>query len=475
MISGQQALRSIEQAAAQVRGQEQQLDTALQSAEGELTRLRAERLAAFRGLAEIRLDAVQREGVVQNIGAAERRALDLIAAGQTAIEALSARVIEARKEREHAEDERHAAVAAVTSALAALEQLQATVEHQVRGTIEWKGQDEAVARAALIADEADKKASLAEADREAKRKPYEADPLFMYLWTRRFGTADYQSGHVVRFFDRKVALLVRYADAKPNYVMLNEIPLRLREHAERCKAAVAIERAKLTAIEAAALTKAGSAPLERALDEARAAAAAADARLEKTTALLATLEAERDKTLGSRESSVYRQAIDVLVEASARQDLRALADAAARTRTSEDDALVRRIETIDAAIARSDRQVESLRADVQTLARRRIEIDRQEAEFRRRGWDNPHGQFSNESVISDVLGGIIKGAIQGHVLGEVLRGGYSQRAPRADSDFGGGGGFNFPFPGGGGGGDGGWIGGGGGGGGGGDFSTGGGF
>jgi hypothetical protein len=57
------------------------------------------------------------------------------------------------------------------------------------------------------------------------------------------------------------------------------------------------------------------------------------------------------------------------------------------------------------------------------------------------------------------------------VLGNVLKGGYSQRAPRADSGFGGGGGFTLPDFGGGGGG----FGTGGGFGGGGGFKTGGGF
>ena len=82
---------------------------------------------------------------------------------------------------------------------------------------------------------AEEKAARAEADREEKRRPYEADPLFMYLWRRRFGTRDYRASPLVRYFDRKVAHHIGYEAARVNYTMLLELPDRLREHAERLK------------------------------------------------------------------------------------------------------------------------------------------------------------------------------------------------------------------------------------------------
>jgi hypothetical protein len=82
---------------------------------------------------------------------------------------------------------------------------------------------------------AEEKAAQAEADRAEKRRPYEADPLFMYLWRRRFGTRDYDATNFVRYFDRKVAHLIGYEAARVNYAMLMELPERLREHAARLK------------------------------------------------------------------------------------------------------------------------------------------------------------------------------------------------------------------------------------------------
>ncbi len=85
-------------------------------------------------------------------------------------------------------------------------------------------------------DAAERKAAQAESDLEQKRKPYEADPLFMYLWRRGFGTTRYRSMPFVRYFDRKVARLIGFDDARRNYAVLIDLPVRLREHAEQLRA-----------------------------------------------------------------------------------------------------------------------------------------------------------------------------------------------------------------------------------------------
>ena len=61
MITGQQALRSIEQAAFTLRGQETQIDGALRSADEEVARLRADRTGLLRQLAQVRLDTLMIE------------------------------------------------------------------------------------------------------------------------------------------------------------------------------------------------------------------------------------------------------------------------------------------------------------------------------------------------------------------------------------------------------------------------------
>ena len=81
------------------------------------------------------------------------------------------------------------------------------------------------------------KAERSEEEREEKGVSYREDPLFMYLWTRRYGKPEYRAWGLTRWLDSKVARLIGFADARASYSRLNEIPERLREHAAALEAA----------------------------------------------------------------------------------------------------------------------------------------------------------------------------------------------------------------------------------------------
>ena len=430
MISGRQALATIEQAIARVRSDEGRLDAALQSASEEAVRLRAERMDAFRELARIKLDALTREGVVGELDAAERRALDLLSNRRQALGRLSERRREAVAAQQQAEAERHRYAEALEQALAAVEELRDRMASQVRASPEWAAQLARIEEAERIAEQAEKKAAQAEADREEKRKPYEADPLFMYLWKRRFGTSEYRATPLVRFLDRKVAQLVGYDGARANYFMLIELPERLRAHAERLRQEAESERERLAAIEPTKLVEAGLESLEARVAEARAALEEAERRLDEANARLADLDREHDGTVGAADDVAYREAVELLAAADARQDLQALYREALRTPTPQDEAIVRRIQDTEDAIVRAEQEIAGIRAEIRELARRRLEIERERDEFRRRGYDRAEGAFASETSLADAVGDILSGITRSSVLRDLLRDGFDRRQGR---------------------------------------------
>lgn len=447
MISGRQALATIEDAVARLRADENALDSALRSSSEQAARLRAERMEAFRDLARVRLDALSRDSVVGELDAAERRALDLLADRRRSFDRLSGERQGAEEAVRAAESERHARAEALEDAIEALGKFRASIEARIHANPEWSGQRQRIDAAIHVAEEAEKKAAQAEADREAKGKPYEADPLFMYLWRRRFGSPEYVSRGLVRFLDRKVARLVGYDKARANYVMLNEIPQRLREHAERVKAEIGAEQAALAAVERVEMGQAGGEDLAARAGQAKIVLAEAEGRLASRQRALADLDAAHDRIAGGGETDdVYRQAVDLLATADSRQDLRELYRDAAQTPTPKDEAIVRRIEQTEAAIGRTEQETGGLRGQMRQIAQRRAEIERERDNFRRRGYDNPYGTFGNDQVLGQVLGGILGGVISSSVLGGVLSQGYQQRQSPWDQDYGaGGGGSSGPW------------------------------
>jgi hypothetical protein len=431
MITGRDALATIEQTIATARTNEGQLDAALRSAEEEAARLRADRAAAFRQLARIRLDSFVQEGVVQDLDNAERRALDMVKDRSFELKQQAVTRKSLFDTVQTSEAERHRRAETLEQALAALEGVRRAAEPKIRASAAWKAQQAKILAAEQIADEADKKAKQAEEDRVIKGKPYEADPLFMYLWKAKFGTAEYEAGFLTKFFDRLIARKVGYPDARANYAMLNEIPLRLREHAERRKAAIETERQGLAQAESAALSEVGAGELVTKVEKARQALIEAEKDLSAKKRKLEEFETE---TAAAAEDPAYEQAITILAEADSRDDIRELYAEASRTRTKDDEKAVKQIETIEQRLAKAETQIDQIRAEARDLARRRADIERERDHFRKRGYDNPYGGFGNENILGSILGGILQGAVQGTILRDALRDGYRQR----DNPWGGG-------------------------------------
>ena len=431
MITGRDALATIEKTISTARASEQQLDATLRSAEENATRLRADRAAAFRQLARVRLDAFTQEGVVGDLDNAERRALELVKDRSIQLKQQATQRSSLFTAVQSAEAERHKRADVLEQALAGLEGVRRAAEPKIRASAAWKAQQDKIAAAEKITEEAEKKTLQAEQDREEKRKPYETDPLFMYLWNARFGTADYEAGFLAKFFDRMIAKKVGYPDARANYAMLNEIPKRLREHAERCKLAVATEKQGLAKAEADALSEVGAGNLVAKVDKARQDLLDAERDLSARRTALAEFES---RTSAGAEDPAYEQAVSILAEADARDDIQQLYADAAKTRTKDDERVVKQIEAIDAKLARAEQEIEGIRAEARDIARRRADIERERDHFRKNGYDNPYGGFGNENVLGQILGGVLQGAIQGSILRDALRDGYRQR----DNPWGGG-------------------------------------
>ena len=341
---------------------------ALRAASEELARLRAERREALRDLARVRLDRVRRRQSAGDVGDDERRALALLADRRLALEHLAERRQQALNAQRQARAERDARARALEEAAAAVATFRAAAAPQIRAGAAWSAERARIDEMARVAEEAEKKAVQAEADREQKRRPYEVDPLFMYLWKRRFGTAEYRAMPLVRFLDRKVARLVGYDAARANYFMLNEIPARLRAHAERLRAEVEAGRTRLAAIERTELAKSGIEPLEAKVAEAEIALEQAEDRLAEADAEVAALDREQDEAAAGSDVG-HREAIELLAAAASRRDIGALRAQAVRSPDSKNDEIVRRIHEIEAAIARSEHEIIRIRREISSGGR----------------------------------------------------------------------------------------------------------
>src|SRR5919198_610593 len=148
---------------------------------------------------------------------------------------------------------------------AAAEAVRGAAEAKVQATAEWRAAKAAFDAADAVARAAEQKAAASEEELGAKKKPYDSDPPFAYLWTHGFGTSRYHANRLVKLIDGRMANFIGFATARANYDLLLEIPQRLKEHAARQRAIAMERRAELSQVERRAMLEGGIAAREREL------------------------------------------------------------------------------------------------------------------------------------------------------------------------------------------------------------------
>ncbi|WP_206365482.1 hypothetical protein [Siculibacillus lacustris] len=435
MISGRDALAQIDQAIYATRADESRLDATLASAIDDAARARAGQLDAYRALARLHVDSLAGSTATGSLDAAESRALALLAEQRERLAGLAERRAQAARTLADGQSRRHDAAGRLEDVIHRIDALTAATRARLAGDADWQAADAKVTEARTVADRAAAKATQAEADRVTKGAPYESDRLFMYLWGNGFGTSRYAATGLVRALDRKVAQVADFIAQRPNYAMLNEIPLRLREHASRLADEVATRTQARTAIERHALEADGIGKLEAEFAAIKAEIDGGNADLASVQSELAGLDASHGALIGGDTPQVV-EALDQVAETLAHQDLQTLYARAFATPTPDDEKIVRRIEELGNAVAKAEAEVAATRETIRATAAHRAELEDTRERFRTAGWDRPGVSFGNDAVIGNLVGGVVGGLI-GNALWSVLASGVQTHRPSGDI-FGGG-------------------------------------
>ncbi|MEO1599137.1 MAG: hypothetical protein AAFU49_01495 [Pseudomonadota bacterium] len=402
----------------------------------EVAEIRRAEVDILRALAAMRLGALQRDEVRGRLDQAEQEALEVLETNRARLAEIETARSQIAESLKMAEARRATADDDLNAAHDALEaQIEAT-EARLADVPDWQAASLAADRAAEHAEGADRKAERAEADRAEKSAAYEGDPLFTYLWERRFGTSDYQASNLVKYVDSKVARLIGYSGARADYHRLTEIPLRLREHADRLAAEQETAVAAREALERDALEADGIVALERTVDSCAAALDDVDDEIDRLEAKHARLDEEAAKLTDPEGEGALSNALSRLADTLGDRSLAELAAASAATQDDEDDRLVAQLAAVRADIAEADRALRSAEAERAALSERRARLEADRRRFRHQGYNAPGGSFDNSEIIGELVGGIVRGALAGG-LSDALSSGYRRPRRKGRSGFGG--------------------------------------
>jgi hypothetical protein len=464
MINGADQLAIINQHINKTRSNLNSLHKRQEEANQRLIRLRNQMAGEYRKLARFRLDELTADRLVTQLDKTDRAVLNLLERRAQALQKLDTAIEESKAEQAPLSEERDRAISQRDDLVKKIDKRASEIKDQLSRQANYLEQERVVAEATTKAEQADKKATQSEADREEKGRPYRSDPLFMYLWNRRYLTPDYTGGGLTRTLDGWVAKIIKFADARSNYYMLTELPVRLREHAERQKEAAASEVQKLHDMEAKALEVEEIVKSRSELEAVHKALENMEDRIEAEEKKYESLNQQRS-AYSSGTDDISRQAIELQLSEIKHDSLASLYMKAKMTPKPDDDVIVVRIRDLQAEEKTIEQEITELHAQKRQQEKATQELEDLRRHYRRSGYDSRHSYFPGGFELATLLGMLLSGRASGRDVWGRIYHEQQFRKPRTPRDFGGG---IFPGGFGTGGGFGGGMGGGG-------FRTGGGF
>lgn len=438
MISGREALGSIDQTLTDARAQVAQLQRQITAASERQVALQREQADAYRRLARIRLGELSGMDTLDHLDSTERRVAELLSRRDEAVAALDAELAELGAGRETREAERVRRSGELDAAVNRVDKAEAVTQERLDADTAYRALRASVEEAERKAMHAGEKAERSEQERTSKGESYRNDPLFMYLWERQYGLPAYDAGGLIRWLDGKVARLIGYADARANFARLNEIPRRLQEHAEHLQQLAEAAFAQLRERDEQARADDGIPVLEqevasvqRGIDEIDAAIADIDRRH----------AAKRDeKALFAVGDDDYtRSAIEHLAEEFRREDLVTLRYAALNTPYPEDDLVIAEMQQREQTSQQLSASIDGLKTAMLQHQQRLSELESVRVEFKRNRYDRAGSIFADEAVIPMLLREFLAGMLDSRMLWRVIREQQRYAPRRSDPGFGSGG------------------------------------
>jgi chromosome segregation ATPase len=437
MRYGNDTLGIIDQHITTARARTDEASTRLAQLNQRLADIRAETNQAFRRLARFRLDELAATRVMAHLDATDQKILALLDQRASAVRETEARLQETLQHQAQLQERRRQAAKNRDDLFKQLDDAAADVRAVLGRREDYRDQEKRAAEAQERVARAQDKAAQAETDRVEKGRPYENDPLFMYLWNRRFLSPQYKARGPIRALDGWVAALIGYADARGNYHMLTQLPVHLHTHAAQQAALAEAEDQKLRQMEAAAFAAAGLTQRRQALDESQEA-------VEKLEAQIGAAEREHETLLQAKTAlaagsdTFSRDAVALQVAEIQDDSLTQLYLEARMTAKADDDLIVNQIRDLKAQEEKISAEIREVQAEADRSRQGFQELEALRRRFRQSQYDSGHSYFPGGFDLGALLGMLMGGATSGGDVWDRIQREQKFQRPRTPENFGGG-------------------------------------
>lgn len=444
MLSGIQALQNINSSLQTVKNDIHRIDAQLSGLSNQLANNHRQHALAIQGIAKIRLGTLvegssNKNTLIEHLSLADKQALTLLDERHQAISKLESDIQQQQQTQEKLEKQRQQLLENANHIANTLANKEAETQATLNTDHAYQTALTRAQEADSIADEAERKAQESAGSLEEKGKPYQADDLFMYLWDRHYGTADYKNYNpITRLLDAWVAHKAKYHNYRANYWNIQEIPKRLAQHAQGVREQAEALIIDVQTLEEKALKKNGANQLKHELEKAR-------EKVEQCDNELSLVEEQENSLLNSRsqfasaQDSYMKKCLTLLQNALEHQSISGLRQLVAVSPSEEDNDLLKDLNHYQSNHNNIKQDMNGLRHAHDEKLKRLKELETVRNNFKRHHYDDIRSGFGNNALIGSALGQFLEGLVNGSELWRVIQQNQRHQDVGAWPDFGSGG------------------------------------
>jgi len=431
-------LASIDSSLQELRGKISRVEQQVAERNNRLLALQQEEINNYRELSRLRVDILVSDQLITIGDDADKIVQGLLDQRQEGLQKLHDDMAASEQLRSDLEHRREKQASLVEEAAETVDIAEKKTQDRLDDDPAYQKQLQITREMERTVRHAQDKAAQREEELENKGRPFQDDPLFMYLWNRKYSTVEYQANGLTRWLDEKVAKLIRYGEARVNFSKLQEIPRRLREHAVQVEQKAKQEFEVLKALDTQARKEDGIPPLEEVFEQQEAELKKIDEQIEQAMARQQELEQQKSN-YSTGTDKYYQKAVDYLTSELRRDDLRDLRIQAQVTPFPEDDIIISHLleqEALEQDLHDGITQLKRLNVSQQQQL---DELGSLRSEFIRKKYDRPGTGFFDPVIISSMLGNLISGVLTSDAFWRILQQQRRHQPRSADPGFGSGG------------------------------------
>lgn len=427
-IKGSSVHKKIKAKVGEVETQSNSFAAQLYKIEGNLDKLTVEREEFYVKLASHYLPELEADSIKETLKDIREEIENVFREKQERRSTIEKLMKENRAKNDTLENEIERTATQIEQEVQEKDKILAKINEDLKKDVEYTAKDEEAKKAQARLQQYQKRVAEIEEEAQQKIPDFERNKIFSYLVKTGYGTEEYQRNGMRKRLDSWAAEKVDFAGNKRRYDFLKSMPEMMKTEVTKRQGELEGIVKQMKTIESKIEKQYGLPEFVEDINKSKAKKQALIEKDKKLDEQYAGYTKEREE-IDKKKDPYYLEAVQKIKEYLKGQEISALKSKARRTKGTEDDRIVDRIEEIDESVSKLKEEAKKSKRERDAYAAKLSDLKEVERRFRNRDYDGSYSSFPSTFDVDDLLTGYILGNFSLHDINHKIDSSQTKETP----------------------------------------------